>query len=229
MKNIRFNFIGVYADGSLSPQDEAMQAKIQKQATNQKIVGTSLNTAAAAAQAVPIWGQIIGAGIELANGVYQGVEGGLQKKRAASIAAPETDPNQVSMLDTLKRIRLGYQTGAEASSYKNILNQGLNTTIKGIGAYSGGATGNMIGAISNAQDNESNAYNTIAATLEKNRVGLLGLEDKDTNDNAQRKLDVQQSHYLQGQSDAYNNTKAGKQDILGGLANFALTAFDTFK
>ena len=226
MKNLTFNFIGVYADGSMSPQDKAMQGKIQKNANAQKITGTALHSAAGIASAFGPIGAIVGAGLELTNGIYQGVEGAMQKKRAESIAAPEVDPTQVSMLDTMKRLRLGYQTGAEASVYKNIINQGLDNSIKGVTAYSGGATGNMIGAISNSQDQAMNAYNNIAATLEKNRIGVLEMESKATDNIAQRKLDVQQAHSIQGQSDAYGNMKAGKQDILGGLTNAALSAFD---
>lgn len=153
------------------------------------------------------------------TGIGQLIAGAIQRKQAQKLLPSETDPTQISMIDELKRMRLGYQTGAEASSYKNLVNTGLAGQTKAIVQYSGGGTGEILNNLGTAQSSAMGAYNNITSSLEKNRIGLLGMEDQEINDVDQRKLDVQQEIYLQKMAQGAGNSKVGGQNAMAGMEN----------
>jgi len=91
---------------------------------------------------------------------------------------------------------------------------------KGAASYAGGGTGVILNSLSNAQDNAMNAYNNVAATLEKNRLAVLPMEVTETNDVAQRKLDLQEQNFLQKMTQATDNVKKGSSNWVSGAEQF---------
>ena len=77
-----------------------------------------------------------------------------------------------------------------------------------------------MGALSASQASADTSYNSLAAQLEKNRLGALAMEDQQTDDIAQRKLDIQMMKYLQKKGEATSEMKAGQQNWMAGVEEF---------
>lgn len=166
-------------------------------------------------------GQMASGVFKSVMGIGQLIAGGVQNKKAKGMEPQEVDPTQTSMLDTFRRLRKGYQTGSEAASYRDTINTGLSSITSKAAAYSGGNTGSMLATLTGAQSSADTAYNQLAGGLEKNRLATLAMEDQQTDDIAQRKLDIQMMKYLQMKSQATSNMKAGQQNWMAGVEEFA--------
>lgn len=165
-------------------------------------------------------GQMASGVFKSAMGIGQLIGGAVQNKKANGMVPQEVDPSQVSMLDVFRRLRKGYTTGSEASSYKDTINEGLAGAEDTAAAYAGGNTGTLAATLSNAGARAGSAYNTLVGSLEKNRLAALGMEDQQTDDIAQRKLDIQMMKYLQMKGQATSNMKAGQQNWMAGAEEF---------
>ncbi len=166
-------------------------------------------------------GQMASGVFKSVMGIGQLIGGAVQDKKADKIVPQEVDPSQTNMLDTFRRLRKGYQTGSEAASYRDTINTGLSGAENKIAAYAGGNTGSLLASLTGAQAGADSAYNTTAATLEKNRIAALGMEDQQTDDIAQRRLDIQMMKYLQKKTQAQSNIKTGQQNWGAGVEEFA--------
>ena len=157
-------------------------------------------------------------------GISQLIAGAVQNKKAEKLAPSEVDPTQTSMLDTMRRLRKNYKSGSEAAVHRNTINNGLATVSNKATSFAGGNTGSLLSALGEAQSMASNAYNDMTANLEKNRLAALSLEDQQTDEIAQRKLDVRMMKYLQQKGQATSNLKAGQQNWSAGVEEFGAGA-----
>ena len=167
-------------------------------------------------------GQIIEGVIKGLFGTGQMISGAVKNKQAKKLVPPEIDNTQVDMLDNMRRLRMGYQTGSEASQYKNLIGQGLANSINASIAAGGGNTGATLAAIGNAQASAQGAYNSVVAALEKNRLAALQMEDTQVDQIAQRKLDIQMAKYLQKLGEAKDDQKRGQENMMSGLSDIAM-------
>jgi hypothetical protein len=156
-----------------------------------------------------------------AFGVGQIIAGAVNNKKAEGMTPQEVDPSVSGMVDVFRRLRKGYTTGSEASAYKNTVNQGLATNANKIASLAGGNTSAAVSALSNAQVSSGEAYGNIAASLEKNRLVAAQAESQGVNDIAQRRLDIQMMKYLQKKAQAMSEVKAGQQNWMAGMDEFA--------
>lgn len=155
------------------------------------------------------------------TGIGQMIAGGVKSAKAKQLMPPETDPTQVSMVSTLRNLRMGYGTGSEAATYKNVINSGVKSAMNKAAAYSGGNTGQLLASFGNAIEGADNAYNNIASALEKNRMGALALEKQATDEVAQRRLDIKMAKYLQAMGEATTLGKAGMQNFAASFNTFS--------
>lgn len=175
---------------------------------------------------------LIGTGIgQMASGVFKSVMGigqliggAVQNSKANKMVPSETDPTQTAMVDVFRKMRKTYQTGSEASSYRNTINEGLATNASRIAMMSGGNTGAAISGLAGAQAASQDAYGSIASNLEKNRIQALAMEDQQIDDIAQRRLDIQMMKYLQKKTNAMSNIKSGQQNWMAGVEEFGAGA-----
>ena len=147
-------------------------------------------------------------------GISQLIAGGVQKKQAKKLEPQETDPNLVSMLDTFRTLRRAYSTGSEASKSRNVINRNMASGTNAITSLSGGNTGGTLAAIVSTQSRADNAASQLAAQLEKDRLGVLQMEDQQNDEIAQRKLDVRMMKYLQKMGQATSNIKGGTANVV---------------
>lgn len=166
-------------------------------------------------------GQMASGAFKSVMGIGQLIAGGVKNSQAKSLVPQEVDPTQTSMLDVFRRLRKGYQTGSEAASYRDTINQGLNTITNTAANFAGGNTGSLLASLTGAQGSADTAYNGMTAALEKNKFAALQMEDQQTDDIAQRKLDIQMMKYLQKKGEATSNLKAGQQNWTAGVEEFA--------
>lgn len=159
--------------------------------------------------------------VQGATGIGQMIAGSVKMGKAKRLMPQEVDPAQVSIIDNLKRIRLGYGTGSEAASYNKQINTGLSSANNAAVSNAGGNGGALMAVLGNAQTGAQNAYGQVAASLEKNRMGALTLENQAINDVAQRKLDIKMAKYLQAMGDATSLTKAGAQNFGASFNTFS--------
>lgn len=222
MRNIQLVLIGVGDDGNPNGLSSSaynnLQSGAKKAGTAKKVFG-GISKISPSLSAIPVVGPIASAVGGIIGGVGGAISGAIQKKKEQGMAPGEQDPAQMAMVNRLRRLRETYQTGSEASEYRDTLNRGLSAKFKTIGQQSGGGTGQIMSNIVSAQDNEQGAYNQILATLEKNRFGVLGLENEGVNNTAQRALDVQNMKYNQGLASAYGNIKTGTANAYAGGEN----------
>lgn len=165
-------------------------------------------------------GQMASGAFKSVMGIGQLIAGGVQAKKAKALTPDEVDPTQVSMLDTFRRLRKSYSSGSEAASYSDTINKRLANSTNAITASSGGNTGALLAGLTMSQDKAATAYNTTAANLEKNRLAALSMEDQQTDEIAQRKLDVRTMKYLQAKAQSDSNIKAGQQNWMAGVEEF---------
>lgn len=165
-------------------------------------------------------GSMVSGAFKSVMGIGQLIGGAVQNKKAKALMPDDVDPAQTNMLDVFRSLRKGYQTGSEAASYRDTINEGLSGITKTAAAYSGGNTGSLLATLTGAQGKADSAYNQLAGGLEKNRLAALTMEDQQTDDIAQRKLELQLMRYNQMKTQADSNIKAGQQNWMAGVEEF---------
>lgn len=143
------------------------------------------------------------------------ITGAAKKRQANQMELPETDPNQIAMLNEVnrKRQQLEMGTGAEFENLRRNTAEAQAQTQANVLKAAGGNVGATIQGINMAQQGAGAAYAQGSVPLVAKSGQYQMLAKQMVDDIAKRKFEVQQWQKLQKMREAAEATQAGMQNL----------------
>lgn len=166
-------------------------------------------------------GAAIGAGLNLATSLLQGLQANKQKKQANAAMPELQDPNQAAFLTELNQKRRSLETGADYAGAMGAINSTTAGTQEAISRNTGGDVGGTIQALLQAQSSGNTAKNNVLSNAANEQLQYNSMYGGLLNQIAARRLQLQMYNSQQNRAEWAKMQQNANQNAMAGITGAA--------